>query len=640
MPIADGGSLQRWLWILLLALLPFGEGSANPVSLLVIHTLVLLLCGIRIARVDWTSGTILPAGLRLPSILFLVVLFISSVGSPYPYASFLRSWDLVVLFLAFAAARGTDWRAGGERLLFDTLLLSAGLQALGVAAGALSGRTPQLLARFGLLNGDHEAAYLNLAVVSAGSWLLAEGERGGGARWFLVVLCLVGVSLLASRGALLGLAAGALVMVKVRWRGLSRRGRAAFGTLLILGGLGASAGIGYRFASSEDPFRYERVRIWKAGLSCLAGHPLLGVGPGMYRHLAHRFNFPIEGPVRYGRVFASAHSDYLGLMIEMGVFGGAAGVFFLVRALGLLHARQRSGEGPALGALCGLTALAVQAGVDDLSQRPALAVSLAILVGASLRRRADKGDPPAGARMAAVRGRMAFILAPLGLVWIVTVLNPYLAFRSEQAMRRSRSLPEMERNFARAVRFNPYQADTYRFPASAFLAAYPEPSLTPDLYARFRRNLDEGIRHDSTSPDLQITRARLEARGFRRLFHDGPSRDRTIASYRAGILAAPHDPRPRLELADFLREVGRRSEALEQAAKALGDEPAFLLARLFRAQILLEAGETEKARREWRVASQLHHDLASVSPESPYATDLLRWPTQLAGALRERLQSP
>ena len=94
------------------------------------------------------------------------------------------------------------------------------------------------------------------------------------------------------------------------------------------------------------------------------------------------------------------------------------------------------------------------------------------------------------------------------------------------------------------------------------------------------------------------------------------------------------------ELADFLREVGRRSEALEQVAKALGDEPAFLLARLFRAQILLEAGETEKARGEWRVASQLHHDLASVSPESPYATDLLRWPTQLAGALRERLQSP
>src|SRR5437867_9823234 len=112
MPIADGGSLQRWLWILLLALLPFGEGSANPVSLLVIHTLVLLLCGIRIARVDWTSGTILPAGLRLPSILFLVVLFISSLGSPYPYASFLRSWALAFLFFAFPAALAPDCRSG------------------------------------------------------------------------------------------------------------------------------------------------------------------------------------------------------------------------------------------------------------------------------------------------------------------------------------------------------------------------------------------------------------------------------------------------------------------------------------------------------------------------------------------------
>lgn len=636
--MAIGDRSQRRLWILLLALLPFGEGGAMPGALLVIHSLVLLLCGIGITRADWTSPDILPAGLRSPTILFLVVLLIASLGSSYRYASFLRAWDLVVVVLAFAAARGTEWGGGGERLLFDGLLASAGLQALGVAAATLSGRAPEFLARFGLLNGDHEAAYLNLAILSAGAWLVSEGERGGRARGLLLVLCLLGVSLLASRGALLGLAAGALLMIPARWRGLSRRGRVIGGALLMLGGLGASAGVWNRFASSQDPFRYGRVGIWKAGLNCLAGHPLLGVGPGMYRHLAHRFNFPIEGPVRYGRIFTSAHSDYLGLLIETGLCGGVAGLFILGKTSSLLHQRQSRGGGPALGALCGLTALAVQAMVDDLSQRPALALSMAIIAGASLRRRAEDGAPHADGGKAAVPGRMAFALAPLGLIWIVTVLNPYLAFRSEQAMHRSRSLAAMERSFARAVRFNPYQADTYRFPASAFLSAHPEPSLTPDLYARFRRDLDEGIRQDSTSADLQITRARLEARGFRRLFHDASSRDRAIASYRAGIRLAPHDPRPRLELGDFLRQVGRRSEALEQASKALEVEPSFLSARVFKAQLLLEAGAVEPARQEWRIASEFRKNLATVRPESPYAADLRRWPDQLAGALERRLQ--
>src|SRR6266850_1999973 len=140
MPITDGGSWQRRLWILMLVLLPFGEGSAMPGSLLLIHSLLLLLCGMCVARRSWPLGDTLPAELRLPATMFLVLLLVTSMGSPYPYASFLRSWDLVVLLLAFAAARETDWGAGRERLLFDALLFSAGLRALGVPATALSRR--------------------------------------------------------------------------------------------------------------------------------------------------------------------------------------------------------------------------------------------------------------------------------------------------------------------------------------------------------------------------------------------------------------------------------------------------------------------------------------------------------------------
>jgi tetratricopeptide (TPR) repeat protein len=230
-----------------------------------------------------------------------------------------------------------------------------------------------------------------------------------------------------------------------------------------------------------------------------------------------------------------------------------------------------------------------------------------------------------------------FAAALLMLLWWVAVRNPYLAFVKHQAMGQARTYRAMERNFREAIRLNPYQASTYLFPASAFLASRPEVPLSLDLYSRFRHDLDAGIRADRASADLRVALARVEARALRSLFHDAASRDRAIDAYQSAIRLAPHDPRIRLEFAAFLHEVGRRGEAARQIDLALQEEPNYLTARLLAARLLLEEGRRPEAIASWRAAERIRSELSTYRPDSAYASDIVRDPVPLRTALEQDL---
>jgi tetratricopeptide (TPR) repeat protein len=273
--------------------------------------------------------------------------------------------------------------------------------------------------------------------------------------------------------------------------------------------------------------------------------------------------------------------------------------------------------------------------VEDLSTRPAILITLAILVAAA------SGRPEGPARRhlpsPSPLRRGLFLAVPLVVLWAACVLNPYLAFQSDRAMRRAASLEEMQARFKSATWANPYEAGTWGFPAAAFLAADPPPELTLDLYARFRRDLDRGIEADFTSADLFISSGRLEARAFHALFHDAAAAGRALESYRDGVMRVPHDPRPRLELAGFLQELGRRPEAIDQLRRALVEEPGFLRARLALASLLLEGGDPEGARREWLEAASARRKLLTYRPDSVYSVEIVRDEPALERLLQERL---
>jgi len=621
---------------LLVLLLPFGEGTATPGALFLIHTLVLL--GILLFTLlpdPHPRPRLLPQELSAAVPVFLAATLLAAWGSPYPYASFLRCWDLVMALALFILVRRIGWGEAGRRILGDCVLASASLQALVVLGGSVSVGTALSVARWGLLNSNHEAAYLGLGVLLAAPGLLRDPGKGKWLRCAAVVACLAAFTLLASRGALLGLVAGCLLLASMEWKDLSSRSRRAAALLLTVVVVASLATLLHRFTTAGDPFPYERSRIWGADLRCFSGDPLLGVGPGIFQHVSERFNFPLEGPVRYGRRFQAPHSDYLGLLVETGIVGFAAGVFLLARILVLLRRQARHSRRLSLPLLPAFAALAVQGLVEDLTRRPALLLTAAILV-ASVSMRPEEANCPEKPAPSLLR-RAFFGAAPLALAWMACVLNPYVAFRNDRAMKQAATLGEMQTRFAAALHANPYQAGTWGFPASAFLAADPPVDLTLDLYARFRRELDQGIRMDSTSADLFILRARLETRAFRFLFHDAATVHRALESYREGVRRVPHDPRPRVELANFLRELGRLPEAQSHLRRALEEEPGFLGARLFLASLLLEGGDREGAQKEWLEVLSVRRKLLTYRPESAYAADISRDHPALERLLRDRL---
>jgi O-antigen ligase len=630
---------KRFRLAILMALLlfaPFGEGGAGAAALLLSQSLIALawICLVLGRRGADPSG-FLPARALVGIGCFLGVAMASGAIAGYPYASFLRILDLALFVAVLCLAGGEIWSAQEKGLMADALLASASLQALIVIIASQRGTLVSSLSGAGLLNPNHEAAYLLLAGLVTLPRLF-QGPRGAPLLARAAGLGCVGAAfiLLGSRGALLGGFTACLLSITFRARPEGSAGGRGFA--LLLGGilLVCAAGVAARFGRVEDPFRYQRVQIWQADLSTFAQNPLTGIGPGMFRHVAQRRNFPIAGPVRFGRNFETPHSDLLGTLAETGILGLAAALAAFVEILRRLAAKAGREGGLALGTLLGCAGIAAQGLVEDLSTRPAILTSLGVLLGMAL---GEKQAPAWQPVLHRTRLRAFLAAGALAFTWYLACVRPFLAWRSDAAMRRATTYAGMEAGFQAALWRNPYQAPTYLYPVTVFLAARPPQSLSLDLYARFRNDLDRGIACNADSADARVALARLEVRAFRDLFQDSPGTERVVEAYRAAIRLAPHDPRIRVELGGFLHAVGRDAESARQMVLALQEEPMYLRARYLLCRLLAAGGDSAAAGREFRRAEAIRSELASYKPDSGYARDISRDPEELRRFLEPQL---
>src|SRR5436309_8349823 len=383
--------------------------------------------------------------------------------------------------------------------------------------------------------------------------------------------------------------------------------------------LGAAGVLGARFARSEDPHRYARVAIWKATSAMIAERPLLGFGPGMFPHISTRFNFPVDiGPVRYGRNFQGAHSGFLTLAAEAGVPAAAS---ILAALLGgtLLLLRARADEnGVLLGVGLVLLALLVQGCVEDLQVRPVLTIVPALLAGAAVAamRRLRAGRSSAGRR----RSPFARLVGATIAVYLfaIGILLPYWAHR--EAVMALDLGPSGLPHMVRAAALNPLHPDYRNDLAMAILNSGP---LTPEGYARAATDLLEARRLKPIDYRFPLHLARLEARFAARLFDDTKARERAVALYREGVRLAPLDPRPRLELASHLHDMGLPGEALQELQRALVLEPSFLRARVLEASSLVDTGRRTQARVSLKQAEATLVALTAYLPDSSHARDIV-----------------
>ncbi len=641
-------SLPQALLGAIVLLAPFGGGGRAPASTLILHllslllVLILVLRGLRAGFAEAEAGSRPVLALVAIGLLFALC---SGLRAGYAYAAWLGWLDLLLPAGLFAAVllSGADWTglaavralAVGSTTLQALLAIARGWRGGAAAAGAA------------FENPNHLAAWIVIGLVLCAASAEAAWrrvERGAVLIWLGLALAhLAALAVLASRGAFLALGVSLAIFLLHRGTAWSRRARAVAALSLLLVASAGTAALAHRFGSARDPYRYHRLRIWEASLDMLADRPLLGFGPGLFKHSAGAYNFPLQdAPVRYGRTFDAAHSALLTTAVEIGAPG--AGLLLAAACLSaLLLLRGTAGSrvaGVHEGTGLALIALIVHASVDDLHHRPALLLVPALLAGIALavgRGRDGVGDAlrgnvsssPGPARRRSGRGAAPAIAAVVLFACAAwgAVIAPYLADREARAARAlgRDGLHRMERA-ARLNRLHPeYRHDL----AMAMLNLGP---VDASRYARAALLLEEARGLKPIDFRFPLLLARLEERVGRTLFGDETAARRATALYREAARLAPRDPRPLLELGGHLSEQGGTVEALEALDRALDLEPNLLRAHVLKVGLLLERGDRAEALEAFRRLEAASEGLAGYRPDSGYAREIVRLD---AGSLEE-----
>jgi O-antigen ligase len=239
------------------------------------------------------------------------------------------------------------------------LLLQGGLVGTTALYGLyvrLYGRTSgdRLEAGLGMYDSNDMAALLALAFpLSVGLYRMNRGWARAAAAVAAVLFCVLIIAS-GSRGGLIGLAAGAMVLV-MGMKGPKRAAALAMLALVTVGLWTWSPSFQERVTSItnlEDDYNltheYGRKAVWARGRGYIRDNPVLGVGVG---------NFPIaEGDFfeehyegTRGGKWSNAHNAYVQVYAELGLIGGSIFVglllFGALRSLRLWRGVRMAGGG-------------------------------------------------------------------------------------------------------------------------------------------------------------------------------------------------------------------------------------------------------------------------------------------------------
>lgn len=624
--------IVAWGLCLLLVVATIGEGGAAPVWVLVQHA---ILCAILITvfvRPRGASGRLDPAAGACFA-AFAAIAVIGALIAPYAYAAFLVILEIASFFsvVALAARAGPDLLA----VLGPAIGAAAVAQSCVALVQRISGDA--LRPPGGFLNPNHLAAWLAAALFLMWGTASARGRLPRLLAGVATLPVLAAMFLVGSRGAVLGLAAGAATAFACTAHAPDRRALRRFAVVAVALLAFGIAGVAVRFRVA-DPFGASRPRIWRASSQALLADPWLGTKPGQFETLAANLNFSRDGePLRFDRAFSTPHSDVLRALVEFGIPAALALAAGVVLGLRGVVRRVRTGMlRPAeLGTIAAVAALAAQAIVNDLTETPGLYLLGAALAGSVLAVGRDAARDACGALEPALRWGVSALLV-VGLV--CADVAPYLSWSIQSTLPRGALTPIQREALARARRLNPFQADLAVRVADD-LVARPA-TWTVDDYAAAREAAEDAIRLAPNASAGWRALARVEGSACRGLFRDVATRARAGSAYLEAESRSRHDPFVPLEAGHFLLATGDFLGARRAALRALRIEPNAIPPRLLLAEISLadrsEAGRAEAAERLHESVS-LSLRFAPVPKESPYALRLLTADLDGVARIRARL---
>lgn len=585
------------------ALFPFFEGGKTSTGLFYFHSITFF---------GLAAVALLYSRLWIPRFLnfflpFVIVLTVSTVISPYKYASFLKLWDFLaagawaILLCTMVSEKKETFESN------SVYIFVVGAISTIVAILVHYPSNDRVSATF--LN-PNEYGTFGLMLLCFGIFCYEQAiDRRR--KIFLAVLLsvlLLSVALSFSRGILIASLSVAIIAFIQRKPG--RIVKFFLISLLVL----SAVLVALRFRYQDDPLKYHRWKIWKSSLKGISGDPYFGVGLGMLEYRARMFNFPSDSEIgRYGRIARSADSQYVEILAETGFLGflaflfGWFSLYFLLRKSSTRFFYMRLGW-----LIITLTCLFSV----PLENTSVLYLLMFLLVFSF-------SETEKQFRLVTFE-RTGRILVPVGcfLIYVFGVLLPFQADKEFHRAMHSKTPEEADTHLANAVRYNPYQP-YYKF---VFIRRIVDarPAWQTQKWLNVVQLIDEAIQLNPLEYEFYLYRARTYRLLLEKDLNLGYYSS-ALSSYQTALDYNPHNVFLRLEYASFLYRLNRQGLAEMEVRKTLESEPAFLNARLFLTEVLLSKKSSEEARKEYSAFLNYNRRFRNeaINPSSSYIRSLL-----------------
>lgn len=452
-------------------------------------------------------------------------------------------------------------------------------------------------------NATYLAGFLVLIIplVVAAGWPERKGE-GGRARpwsWALLavaaamVVCLyltITLSPMIGLGAAVVVVAGPLALIRAKARELRAAIPSIAVGLVVLGVLGV---IGYRrlpapeqqrvqqVARFQDPFAAERQLHWKTGLELFRDTPVFGRGYGTYKvysleRMAPAWYLDLGDRTQTMLVPGYAHNEYIAVLAETGVIGGALFLALVVTvyvsALRVaLREKDRDWGRLGVGVAVGVTAFLFQNVFGVTFRQPGTVtffwLALGLLGVAAARTPGAEGEGAPRVRqvafrrasapaLVAVSGGLAVVVLALGWASVKPVMAGMLLKQAERAAKAGQ-FKTAARLGDESIRYDPYS------PVARYILAYAYGRL-----GEYDKALEANERALALLPgnagvyyNLGVTYKKMgqlkEAEG----------------SFRRAIELMPTSTQQQAAMAEVLLHQGRVKEAAPYAQEALRLSP-------------------------------------------------------------------
>ena len=499
-------------------------------------------------------------------------------------------------------ARGLNSQAGLLILTATAVILAFGVVLEAVGLGALRVG--------GLLENPNVTA--SLLVVSLPLVFAIRAPREW--RFVAAAVLTLGLVLTGSRAGLLAmLAIVAVVLPRGRTKALG----------LLIGGVGVTGVLVWRFIDQPDILAWFRPAIWSAVLRLWASRPLCGVGPGGLADAAGAQRLLHADHVGQRQFLITyAESSPLAVLVQTGLVGFLIAVVALFIWWGRVRGNQRLSR--PIAAV--LAAMAVMSAFHDMLTLDVVLWWWALSIGL-VEANSDPPTPTNGLLISSASGR-TIVGITFSFVVLWGVVQPAWArwiWHSER--------PDHV-TAARTLRAEPWFDAPLEWQTRELLK---QNEWHWGTVAEAIAVSGEAVRIHPGAARLWSIRGTVHARV---VVDFGPWPD-SVEGAREGFARAvelePHQPWSLLEWARLERNLGHTADAVNLVQRALDEEPHTVRARLFLARLELDRGEVEAARKAYDSAVESAR-LRTRLGLNAYELELLDAPVwqfrELEGALR------